>query len=307
MTKSLDVLLGYFSSIATLSLRSQYTREKTIDQYNRFLQERTKTLLTATLIDLTAYAEMKVENKNEDLRIARITFKTYLKYILYFYQFAVDEGYYSQKELKRIEKYERRFSFETGEEKTRLSKKEVNLLLEEVNCHMTLKIATFMILNVGFRISELTNLKVSDIDFTKDLITIRLGKGRKTRRIPILDYQKPHLKKILQLRQGMLTLGSKEDHFLINKITGRKTSINWLQNYYVRISKKLGFRVHAHRLRRTFASILFFDHKIDLYLIAWLLGHTNIQTTMRYLGLKEQQKQQDYKEKMRGKVIVPLT
>ncbi len=182
----------------------------------------------------------------------------------------------------------------------------MNQLLEAVNCHTTLKIATIMILNFGFRISEITNLKVQNIDFTKEIITIHLGKGRKTRRITILDYQKPILKRILRTRQGMLAINSPEDHFLINKITGRKTSINWLQNYYVRISKKLGFRVHAHRLRRTFASILFFDNRIDIYLIAWLLGHTSIQTTMRYLGIKEKQKHEDYKESMRGKVIVPL-
>lgn len=306
MTESLDVLTGYFSTIATLTSRSQYTREKVIDQYNRFLQERNKTLLTATLIDITAFAKMKVENPNKKLRIKRITFKTYLKYIVYFYQFAVDEESYSQKELRRLEKFERRFTFEIGEEKTRLSKDEVTQLLEAANCHSTLKIATFMILNVGFRVSELTNLKVSDIDFKKELITIRLGKGRKTRRIPMLDFQIPELKRILRTRQKMLPLGSTEDHFLINKITGRKTRIKWLQDYYVRISKKLGFRVYAHRLRRTFASILFFDYNISIYLIAWILGHTNITTTERYLGIKEKQKQQDYKEQMRGKVIVPL-
>ena len=307
MTESSKVFLGYLSSIATLSLRSQYTREKVIDQYNQFLLLRGKTLLTATLVDLTAYAKLKVENENEDLNIERITFKTYLKYILYFYQFAADEEHYPMKELNRIIKYVEKFSFETGEEKTRLSKEQVTQLLEAVNCHTTLKIATFTILNFGFRVSELVNLKIQDIDFKKELITIHQGKGRKTRRIPMLDYQIPALKQILQVRQKMLPLNSTVEHFLINKITGRKVSISWLQTYYVRISKKLGFRVYAHRLRRTFASILFFDYNINIYLIAWLLGHASIQTTLMYLGIKEQQKQKEYKEAMKGKVIVPLT
>ncbi|HUT80672.1 MAG TPA: tyrosine-type recombinase/integrase [Candidatus Bathyarchaeia archaeon] len=307
MTKSSEIFFSYLSSIATLSRHSQYKRERSISRYAQFLQQRSKTLLTATLTDLIAYAEFKVENKNEKLRIERISFKTYLKYILYFYEFAADEGHYSAIEVKRLRKYVENFKFEIGEEKTRLSKEQITQLLEETNCHSSLKIATLTLLNFGFRISEILNLKVQDIDFEKELITIHKGKGRKTRRIPILEYQLSALKQMLQMRQKMLPLNSTEDHFLINKNTGRKVSKAWLQDYYVRITKRLDFRVHAHRLRRTFASILFFDLGIDIYLIAWLLGHSSIQTTLIYLGIKEKEKQQAYKKAMKGKTIVSFS
>ena len=307
MTQSSQILQEYITSITTLSKRSIYVREKAIGQFNTFLQHSNKTLLSATFLDLTLFAEVKLENEDESKRVKRITFKTYLKLILYFYQFATDEEYYSAKELKRIKDFVKKFNFDPGDEKTRLSKDQTNLLLEAVNCHITLKIATYMLLNFGFRISELINLTIHDIDFQKELITVRLGKGRKTRRIPMLAYQVPSLKRIIRLRKTLVPLDSTETSFLINKITGRKTTVLWLQNYYIRLSKKLGFRVHAHRLRRTFASILYFDHKIDIYLISWLLGHSSIQTTLIYLGITEKKKQQDYLQAMEGKAIIALT
>ncbi|MHA1435894.1 MAG: tyrosine-type recombinase/integrase [Candidatus Heimdallarchaeota archaeon] len=112
-------------------------------------------------------------------------------------------------------------------------------------------------------ISELLNLKVNHIDLKKNLITIHSGKGRKTRRIPILQNQKPVLKQLLKIRLNYLSLDSPESFFLINK-KGKRPSVNWLQNYYIRISKIINIHVYAHRLRRTFASILFFDYNIDI-------------------------------------------
>ncbi len=304
MPNSQKILTEYLSSIATLSSRSQYVRHAVIRQYSEYLEKNNKTLLTATLPDLTKFASKKLENKDPKKRVKRITFKIYLLYILYFYEYAFDEDHYPLKEFKRIRKYVRRFKFDKGDEKTRLTNEQVQQLLEATNKHITIKIATWMFLSFGFRVTELLNLQLDHIDLDKDLITVHLGKGRKTRRIPILDYQRLILKQLLTIRKRYVSLKNPTNYFLINKNTSKQVGPNWLQDRYVELSKELGFRVHAHRLRRTFASILFFDFDIDIYLIAWLLGHTSIQTTMIYLGIKEQRKIDEYIDSMQGKRIV---
>lgn len=304
MPNSNKIFTEYLSSIATLSSRSQYVRHAVIRQYNEYLEKSKKTLLTATLPDLTKFAKEKLENKDPEKRIKKITFKIYLLYIFYFYEYATDEEHYQLKEFKRIRKYVRRFKFEKGEEKTRITNEQVQQLLEATNRHITIKIATWMFLTFGFRITELLNLQLDHIDLDRNLITVHLGKGLKTRRIPILPYQKPILNRLLTIRKRYTSLENPNKYFLINKNTSKQVGPNWLQDRYVELSRELGFRVHAQRLRRTFASILFFDFDIDIYIIAWLLGHASIQTTMIYLGIKEQRKIKEYTEEMQGKRIV---
>jgi len=125
----------------------------------------------------------------------------------------------------------------------------------------------------GFRLSELLNLKRSDIDFDNNLILIRNGKGAKDR-MTILS---PSLK------NDLLKYYSKYE-FKTNYIfEGRKGkySKKSVQKILERLGKKIGIKVHPHMLRHSFATHLL-EQGTDIRYIQKLLGHSNLETTQIY-------------------------
>lgn len=299
--ESWNLLQDYIDSIVTLATNSQYYRERYISQFLTFLQDLKKGLLEVRRQEFTLFAKLKLE-----LGCRRSTVKLYMLYTLYFYRYLTEESLYPEDQLKLIEKYFSSFKVPKGEKKTALSPDQVDRLFAPISHKPTLKMATWMILNFGFRLSELIRLNVEDVDLKGDEIHVIESKGLKTRMIPILDDQKPILKQWLQLRKNFLPIGNTNNAFLISKRTEERPSGKWLQQSYSRLSKLLGFRIYAHRLRRTFASILYFDLDIELWIISWILGHANIQTTMLYLGISEIVKKSKYKSAMKNKVIIQI-
>ncbi len=295
------LLQDYITNISTLAANTQYYRERYISQFLHFLQDYDIDLLAAGRKEFALYATIKLQ-----LGCKRSTIKLYLLYILYFYRYLTEETIYSEEKLNLITKYFSKFKVPKGEKKTALSPDQVDRLFFAVSTKPTLKIATWMVLNFGFRLSELIRLNVEDVDLDNDEIQVLESKGLKTRRIPILDYQKPILKQWLQLRKNFLPLGSTDNAFLISKLTEKRPSGKWLQQNYRRLSKKFGFRIYAHRLRRTYASILYFDNDVELWIISWLLGHANIQTTMIYLGISEDLKISKFRSSMKNKIIIKI-
>src|SRR5678815_1740037 len=59
-----------------------------------------------------------------------------------------------------------------------------------------------LFLQTGLRVSELVNLKLTDIDFTSREITVRQGKGRKDRVVPLVKQAEQALKAYLKVREA---------------------------------------------------------------------------------------------------------
>lgn len=57
-----------------------------------------------------------------------------------------------------------------------------------------------------------------------------------------------------------------------------------VQDWMREIQRRNGIRTHAHKFRATFATHML-QRGVDIRTVQELMGHTNIQTTMRYLGL----------------------
>jgi integrase/recombinase XerD len=141
----------------------------------------------------------------------------------------------------------------------------------------------------GLRVSELVNLKLSDLFFEDNFIRV-IGKGSKQRLVPISDWtikyitiykdtirlhQKPKLKYedilFLNRRGGKLT---REMIFIIVKNATEKSGI-----------KK---NVSPHTFRHSFATVLL-KNGADLRSIQQMLGHESITTTEIYTHLDKQQ------------------
>ncbi len=53
------------------------------------------------------------------------------------------------------------------------------------------------------------------------------------------------------------------------------------------IQRRTGIRAHAHKFRATFATHML-QRGVDIRTVQELMGHTNIQTTMRYLAITDE-------------------
>ncbi len=134
----------------------------------------------------------------------------------------------------------------------------------------------------GLRLSELVNLDLVDVDLQAGQLKI-IGKGNKTRYLPIGQQAREALSGWLNLRENIANEG--EAAVFINH-RGSRLSQRAVQKRMREQAQKtaLGVHVHPHMLRHSFASHLL-ESSGDLRSVQELLGHANISTTQVYTQL----------------------
>ena len=134
----------------------------------------------------------------------------------------------------------------------------------------------------GLRLSELVNLNLIDIDLRAGQVKI-LGKGNKTRYLPIGQQAREALSSWIELRASVAIEG--ETAVFVNH-RGSRLSQRAVQKRMREQAQKtaLGVHVHPHMLRHSFASHLL-ESSGDLRSVQELLGHANISTTQVYTQL----------------------
>ena len=140
----------------------------------------------------------------------------------------------------------------------------------------------------GLRVSELTNLNISDIFFDDFLIKI-LGKGRKERFVPMSKIVKDMIKDYLNSeRFNTITKKGFEDILFLNNRGEKLTRV--MIYTILNIAKKgtgIKKKVSPHILRHSFATHLI-ENGADISSIQHMLGHTNVSTTERYLHVSKE-------------------
>lgn len=152
--------------------------------------------------------------------------------------------------------------------------------------------AMFMLmLRCGLRVEELANLALDAIDYRRNQIVVRGGKGAKDRVVYISNDAADALANYLQKRMQT----NEQKVFLVEKGTckGKPLSVRGIQKRIEYCSKKSGIAVSCHQLRHTMATQLL-NADADIVTIQNLLGHTRIKTTMRYCRLSNTKAQRDY-------------
>jgi integrase/recombinase XerD len=135
----------------------------------------------------------------------------------------------------------------------------------------------------GFRVSELTNLKVSNLNFNEMIGHIRQAKGRKDRVFNIPQRLLNKLKRQVEKQQK----AGKE--FLFSGPNGQLTERN-IQKIVQKAVKKAGIEkdVHPHTLRHSFATHLL-ESGTDIRMIQELLGHADLSTTQIYTHISTEE------------------
>lgn len=155
-----------------------------------------------------------------------------------------------------------------------LSEEEMTRLLYATN-NMKHRCIMFMLYASGLRMSELINLKITDVDFDRKLVNVRSGKGRKDRVTLLSKVAGEYLVRYLEVyAPGTWVFegpgGKQYGASSVNKIV----HVN---------AAKAGIKknVSAHTLRHSFATHML-EHGTDLRYIQSLLGHESSRTTERY-------------------------
>ncbi len=155
-----------------------------------------------------------------------------------------------------------------------LSKEEVvRILAAPVNLKHNCIIS--MLYGCGLRVSELTHVRMKDIDFDRGLLRIFQGKGKKDRMTLLPESLKEILIKQKSLKQP--------NDFLFTNGRGDRLTEATIQKIVVFAAKKadIAKNVTPHTLRHSFATHLL-ENGTDIRYIQELLGHAKLQTTQIY-------------------------
>ena len=147
----------------------------------------------------------------------------------------------------------------------------------------------------GLRISELTNLKVQDLDLLENIVRVS-GKGSKERIVPIGDYATKYLNIYINTYRKELIKKEATDYLFLNS-RGSSISRQALFKIIKNLIKEKGIKVDVspHTLRHSFASHML-ENGADLRSIQELLGHSDISTTQIYTHISNKVIKDNYKE-----------
>ena len=141
----------------------------------------------------------------------------------------------------------------------------------------------------GLRVSELTDLRISDLFLKEDIIRVN-GKGNKERLIPINALAQKRIelyRKEVRVHQEIMR--GQEDFLFLNR-RSKKLSRAMIFNIVKEAAYKAGIRkeISPHTFRHSFATHLV-KHGADLRAVQDMLGHESITTTEIYTHLSQQQ------------------
>ncbi len=248
-----------------------------LTKLNIFVRNKEKDLLSverSDLVQLLVY--LKGEMKMSDATLAR-TFSV----VRSFYKFLLAEGFLNRDPASLIEP---RKCWQTLPHF--LTAEEVEKLLAQPDIDSDVGLRDKAMLEVlyasGLRVSELINLKLSDVDWSKGIISC-VGKGSKCRKVPIGRTAINYLKLYCVARQRLLR-GSSSNYLFIEA-----GSAHISRQKFWKLIKGYGRQaqieyITPHILRHSFATILL-GNGADLRSVQIMLGHSNIGTTQIYTHL----------------------
>ena len=141
----------------------------------------------------------------------------------------------------------------------------------------------------GLRVSELTELQISNINFKENYLKIQ-GKGDKVRFVPLADYTADFIKNYINDIRSKQKINPKHSDILFLNSRGAQISRQMVFLIIKEIVRKAGIQknISPHTFRHSFATHLL-QNGADLRFIQEMLGHSSITTTEIYTHLNTEE------------------
>lgn len=157
---------------------------------------------------------------------------------------------------------------------TCLTKEEVAAILKSVD-NVKHKLILATLYSSGLRVSEVTRIKIKDLDFERKLLNVRGAKGAKDR-VTLLS------EKVIGVLKSYVNNKQASDYLFADRNGGKLTE-RTVQKIFADALVKSGLKKQAscHTLRHSFATHLL-ESGTDIRYIQVLLGHARLETTQIY-------------------------
>jgi integrase/recombinase XerD len=242
---------------------------------NQRLAERKVDLVAASKSDILDYVSWRVEGGSKPRSTARqlSSFRRFFRYLLR--EGAISEDPTAQIAMPKIGRALPQS----------LTEDEVDALLAAPNVAEALghrdRAMLELLYATGVRVSELINLKMSQMNLNQGVLRI-VGKGDRERLIPLGDEAQDWLREFIEGPRVEILLERQSDYLFPTRRGDRMTrQAFW--HIIKRYAKKAGVRkkLSPHTVRHAFATHLL-NNGADLRVVQLLLGHSDVSTTQIY-------------------------
>ena len=176
-----------------------------------------------------------------------------------------------------------------------LTSEEQTLLLKQPNKRYPTQHRNYLMmklmLDLGLRVSEVIALEVRDVNWQSGQVKVRQGKGRKDRILWLNE------KTLEELSTWRVKQELAHQALLFGTSKGTKVADHTMRRAVKRYGNLAGIEkdVHPHMLRHTFATDLYRQSR-NIRLVQKALGHANLQTTMIYTHIVDDELEEAMKQ-----------
>lgn len=280
MFELLSLYLEFIEVEKGLSINSVEAYRRDLEKFFLFISEQ-KTLDEISRGDISGYIRVLKENRYATSSITRK-----ISSIKSFFKWAC---------MTENAKNNPAISIELPKRPKRLPKvmtiKDIEEILSKELSKLD-KVILELLYSCGFRVSELVNLNVNDINLNSNSI-LCTGKGNKERIVPIGRVAKSKIKDYLLEREYFIAINNLDTkHFLINS-EGRFITRQDIYNLVHSQGEIINKNISPHTLRHTFATHLL-ENGADLRIVQELLGHSDVATTQLYTHISKKRLKEVY-------------
>ena len=158
-----------------------------------------------------------------------------------------------------------------------------------------------LFLDTGIRVSELVGINISDVDFSINGFLVTRKGGNQTI-LYFSDEVEGALKDYLKIRREITAVPGDEDALFLS-LQNRRISVRAVQmmvKKYATQAAPLKKHLSPHKLRSTFGTNLYHETG-DIYLVADVLGHSDVNTTRRHYAAMSDDRRRMAARKMRAR------
>lgn len=285
MSKKAERLLRLYEQ----ELRMTFS-ERTFPEYLRevrkflyWLSEQAIELVEVRSDDVHSYQNLLLTQKKPDGKAYSLsTHRSRLQSLKSFFRFLYRRGYLLHDPTSSIEfrQKERRLP------RVILTVREARRLIESVKDRAPRALRDRAIIETlyatGIRVSELSNLKLGDVDTEARTLGVVLGKGKKDRNVPLTEPAAEAIEAYLEKGRPELVGSKNAPYFFLSDLGGwlHRAVLSRIVQSYARRAR-IRKHVTCHTFRHSVATHLL-QGRADIRHIQRLLGHQSLNTTERY-------------------------